>query len=152
MPAMVGYLNHWATAAPSRNCKERSYRGINETWSPATGVLTCVATVPLTGRAPIFKSRRLSQAVKVSDHGWSAMDSWPVPLKTRRLGARCTLNLSRAQTSSHWCCVVAIRVGASPGVVLVTCPRFKITRSVAKSRRVAEQCDVKLHSHAHPYL
>ncbi|GFW47059.1 hypothetical protein TNCV_55131 [Trichonephila clavipes] len=30
------------------------------------------------------------------------MISSPVPLKTRPLGQRCTLNLSRAQTVSHW--------------------------------------------------
>ncbi|GFX59132.1 putative RNA-directed DNA polymerase from transposon BS [Trichonephila clavipes] len=29
--------------------------------------------------------------------------SIPVPLKTRRVGQRCTLNLSRAETSSRWC-------------------------------------------------
>ncbi|GFV48205.1 hypothetical protein TNCV_2345061 [Trichonephila clavipes] len=29
--------------------------------------------------------------------------SSPVPLKTRRVGERCTLNLSRAQTTSRWC-------------------------------------------------
>ncbi|GFX40998.1 hypothetical protein TNCV_2216961 [Trichonephila clavipes] len=33
------------------------------------------------------------------------MSSSPVPLKTRRVGQRCTLNLSRAQTSSRWCVV-----------------------------------------------
>ncbi|GFU09365.1 uncharacterized protein TNCV_143501 [Trichonephila clavipes] len=32
--------------------------------------------------------------------------SSPVPLKTRRGGQRCTLNLSRAETSSRWCGVV----------------------------------------------
>ncbi|GFV67725.1 uncharacterized protein TNCV_4624051 [Trichonephila clavipes] len=74
------------------------------------------------------------------------MSSSPVPLKTRRVGQRCTLNLSRAQTSSCWCGVVVRREGASSGVVLVTSPWFKITRSVAKSRRVAEQCDVNIHS------
>ncbi|GFU56403.1 hypothetical protein TNCV_2609251 [Trichonephila clavipes] len=31
------------------------------------------------------------------------MSSSPVPLKTRRVGQRCTLNLSRAETSSRWC-------------------------------------------------
>ncbi|GFW92826.1 uncharacterized protein TNCV_1736191 [Trichonephila clavipes] len=36
--------------------------------------------------------------------------SSPVPLKTRRVGQRCTLNLSRAETSSHWCGVV-VRIG-----------------------------------------
>ncbi|GFX32505.1 uncharacterized protein TNCV_2174231 [Trichonephila clavipes] len=29
--------------------------------------------------------------------------SSPVPLKTRRVGQRCTLNLSRAEVSSRWC-------------------------------------------------
>ncbi|GFV68048.1 uncharacterized protein TNCV_1873301 [Trichonephila clavipes] len=29
--------------------------------------------------------------------------SSPVPLKTRRVGQRCTLNLSRAEMSSLWC-------------------------------------------------
>ncbi|GFY05445.1 uncharacterized protein TNCV_961401 [Trichonephila clavipes] len=32
--------------------------------------------------------------------------SSPVPLKTRRVGEKCTLNLSRAQTSSCWSGVV----------------------------------------------
>ncbi|GFU86548.1 uncharacterized protein TNCV_4479841 [Trichonephila clavipes] len=35
--------------------------------------------------------------------------SSPVPLKTRRVGQRCTLNLSRAGTSSRWCGVVVRR-------------------------------------------
>ncbi|GFW34348.1 uncharacterized protein TNCV_220741 [Trichonephila clavipes] len=39
--------------------------------------------------------------------------SSPVPLKTRRVGQRCTLNLSRAETSSG-------EGGASSGVVHVT--------------------------------
>ncbi|GFS85985.1 uncharacterized protein TNCV_1219781 [Trichonephila clavipes] len=38
--------------------------------------------------------------------------SSPVPLKTRRVGQRCTLNLSRAETSSRWCGVVVRREGA----------------------------------------
>ncbi|GFX63730.1 uncharacterized protein TNCV_215301 [Trichonephila clavipes] len=44
----------------------------------------------------------------------------PVPLKTRRVGQRCTPNLSRAETSSRWCGVVVRRGGASLGVVHVT--------------------------------
>ncbi|GFW57181.1 uncharacterized protein TNCV_540981 [Trichonephila clavipes] len=35
----------------------------------------------------------------------------PVPLKTRRVGQRCTLNLSRAETSSRWCGGVVRRGG-----------------------------------------
>ncbi|GFX85433.1 uncharacterized protein TNCV_3716071 [Trichonephila clavipes] len=46
--------------------------------------------------------------------------SSPVPLKTRRVGQRCTLNLSRAETSSRWCGVVVRKGGASSSVVHVT--------------------------------
>ncbi|GFX12777.1 uncharacterized protein TNCV_3437511 [Trichonephila clavipes] len=35
--------------------------------------------------------------------------SSPVPLKTRRVGERCTLNLSRVQTTFRWCGVVVKR-------------------------------------------
>ncbi|GFW15980.1 uncharacterized protein TNCV_4432531 [Trichonephila clavipes] len=48
------------------------------------------------------------------------MSSSSVPLKTHRVGQRCTLNLSRAETSSRWCGVVVRRGGASSGVVYVT--------------------------------
>ncbi|GFV10239.1 uncharacterized protein TNCV_3661911 [Trichonephila clavipes] len=37
--------------------------------------------------------------------------SSPLPVKTIRVGKRCTLNLSRAQTSSRWCDVVVRRGG-----------------------------------------
>ncbi|GFV35372.1 uncharacterized protein TNCV_3204041 [Trichonephila clavipes] len=50
-----------------------------------------------------------SPVVKVSDHGKHVMRSSPVPLKTRRVRQRCTLNLSRAETSSRWCGVVVRR-------------------------------------------
>ncbi|GFW36589.1 hypothetical protein TNCV_1955891 [Trichonephila clavipes] len=43
--------------------------------------------------------------------------SSPLPLKTHRVGQRCTLNLSRAETSSRWYGVVVRREGASSGVV-----------------------------------
>ncbi|PRD27623.1 UNVERIFIED_CONTAM: hypothetical protein NCL1_34831 [Trichonephila clavipes] len=46
--------------------------------------------------------------------------SSPVLLKTRRVGQRCTLNLSRAESSSRWCGVVVRGGGASSGVILVT--------------------------------
>ncbi|GFS51410.1 uncharacterized protein TNCV_548821 [Trichonephila clavipes] len=61
-----------------------------------------------------------SPVVKVSDHGRHVTSSSPVPLKTRRVGQRCKLNLSRAQTLSHLCGAVVKRGGASSGVVLVT--------------------------------
>ncbi|GFX54133.1 uncharacterized protein TNCV_2337691 [Trichonephila clavipes] len=52
-----------------------------------------------------------SPVVKVSNHGRHVMSSIPVPLKTRRVGQRCTLNLSRAEASSRWCGVVVRRGG-----------------------------------------
>ncbi|GFT24889.1 uncharacterized protein TNCV_3021731 [Trichonephila clavipes] len=54
-----------------------------------------------------------SPVVKVSDIGRHVMSSSPVPLKTSHVGERCTLNLSRAQTSSSLCGVGVRRRGAS---------------------------------------
>ncbi|GFV52850.1 uncharacterized protein TNCV_2875181 [Trichonephila clavipes] len=50
-----------------------------------------------------------SPVVKVSDHGRHVLSSNPVPPQTRRVGERCTLNLSRVQTFSRWCGVVVRR-------------------------------------------
>ncbi|GFY33918.1 uncharacterized protein TNCV_4596261 [Trichonephila clavipes] len=52
-----------------------------------------------------------SPVVKVSDHGRHVTSSTPVPLKTGCVGQRCTLNLPRAETSSHWRGVVFKRGG-----------------------------------------
>ncbi|GFX37163.1 uncharacterized protein TNCV_199141 [Trichonephila clavipes] len=57
--------------------------------------------------------------VKVSDRGWRVMSSSRVPLKTRRVGERCPLNLLRAVTSSRWCGVV-VRKGGVPAQVSST--------------------------------
>ncbi|GFU71458.1 uncharacterized protein TNCV_2378451 [Trichonephila clavipes] len=57
-----------------------------------------------------------SLVLKISDHGRHVLSSSPVPLKTRRLGELCSLNLSRAQTSSRWCGVV-VRRGGVPAQV-----------------------------------
>ncbi|GFV84005.1 uncharacterized protein TNCV_1480071 [Trichonephila clavipes] len=46
--------------------------------------------------------------------------SSPVPLKTRRVGQRCTLKLSRAETSSRWCGVVVRRGVVVPAQVSST--------------------------------
>ncbi|GFV76342.1 hypothetical protein TNCV_4413211 [Trichonephila clavipes] len=51
--------------------------------------------------------------------GWHVSSSSPVPQKTRRVGQRCTLNLSRAEMSSRWSGVVVRRGGAISGVTLV---------------------------------
>ncbi|GFW75394.1 hypothetical protein TNCV_4190481 [Trichonephila clavipes] len=63
---------------------------------------------------------RGSLGVKVTDSWQPVMSSSLVPLKTCREGERCTLNLLRAETSSHWCGVEARGGSASSSVVLVT--------------------------------
>ncbi|GFU73128.1 hypothetical protein TNCV_1354191 [Trichonephila clavipes] len=55
----------------------------------------------------------VSPVIKVWDHGRHVMSSSPVPLKTRREGTRCTLNLPRAETSSRWCGVVRKKIEKS---------------------------------------
>ncbi|GFX50655.1 hypothetical protein TNCV_2722411 [Trichonephila clavipes] len=54
----------------------------------------------------LFLGGRGSLVVKVSDRGWFVTSSSPVPLKIHRVAQQCTLNLSRAETSYHWCGVV----------------------------------------------
>ncbi|GFT01028.1 uncharacterized protein TNCV_4054301 [Trichonephila clavipes] len=75
----------------------------------------------------------------------------PVPLKTRRVGQRCTLNLSRAETSSRWCGVVVRRGGCQLRCLSSTSldhgPKFRGPSQ--KSPRVAEQCDVNIQSINH---
>ncbi|GFV75602.1 uncharacterized protein TNCV_2240511 [Trichonephila clavipes] len=70
--------------------------------------------------------------------------SSPVPLKTRRVGQRCTLNLSRAETSSRWCGVVVRRGGARGRPRHLTMVQNYVVRH--QSPRVAEQCDVNIQS------
>ncbi|GFT26603.1 nose resistant to fluoxetine protein 6 [Trichonephila clavipes] len=69
---------------------------------------------------PCSFPRCSSPVVKVSDHDRHVMSSSPVPLKTRRVGQRCTLNLSRAETPSHWWGGVVRRGGTSSNALLVT--------------------------------
>ncbi|GFV83367.1 uncharacterized protein TNCV_3055141 [Trichonephila clavipes] len=78
---------------------------------------------------------------RVSDRGLPCHEFEPSNIEQRR-----TLNLSRAETSSRWCGVEVRRGGANSGVVYVTRPWLKMTWSVAKSPRVAEQCDVNIPS------
>ncbi|GFS70886.1 uncharacterized protein TNCV_2719691 [Trichonephila clavipes] len=76
--------------------------------------------------------------------------SIPVPLKTRRVGQRCTLNLSRAETSSRWCGVVVTRRGVPAQVSSTSLDHgSKLRGPSPKSPRVAEQCDVNINSLTH---
>ncbi|GFW00371.1 hypothetical protein TNCV_4355681 [Trichonephila clavipes] len=54
--------------------------------------------------------------VKVSDDGRHAMSSSPVPLKIRR--QRCTLNLSRAETSTRCVMVMFMKVALRSDTIL----------------------------------
>ncbi|GFT42455.1 hypothetical protein TNCV_1787301 [Trichonephila clavipes] len=54
------------------------------------------------------------------------MSSSLISLKTRCVGERCTLNLSKLQASSRWCHVEVMRGGCSSGVIFVTCPCSKL--------------------------
>ncbi|GFV37357.1 uncharacterized protein TNCV_1757951 [Trichonephila clavipes] len=87
------------------------------------------------------------------------MSSGPVPLKTRRVGQRCTLNLSRAQMPSRWCGVIVRRRGSQLRCrprhltmvqnyesVTKNVALFSYMRSITKSPRVAEQCNVNIPS------
>ncbi|GFT36521.1 uncharacterized protein TNCV_1344801 [Trichonephila clavipes] len=72
-----------------------------------TGV--AVAVSPPRVKSTLLKRGCGSPVVKVSDHGRYVMSLSTVPLKTHRVGQRCTLNLSRAETTSRWCGVVVWR-------------------------------------------
>ncbi|GFT03443.1 uncharacterized protein TNCV_2986021 [Trichonephila clavipes] len=80
-------------------------------WKPsALAKHTSSGTTPGAAVAEWYRYRTVACLVTSSS---------PVPLKTRRAGQRCTLNLSRTETSSRWCGVVVRRGGANSGVVHV---------------------------------
>ncbi|GFW15743.1 uncharacterized protein TNCV_3582411 [Trichonephila clavipes] len=62
----------------------------------------CLSKYSMATVAQWYRYRTMASLVTTSS---------PVPLKTRRVGQRCTLNLSRAETSSRWCGVVVRREG-----------------------------------------
>ncbi|GFX40868.1 transposable element Tc3 transposase [Trichonephila clavipes] len=79
---------------------------VQELWFQQDGVTchTARATIDLAAVAEWYRHRIVAGFVTSSS---------PVPLKTRRVGQRCTLNLSRAETSSRWCGVVVRRGGGA---------------------------------------
>ncbi|GFV66994.1 uncharacterized protein TNCV_356801 [Trichonephila clavipes] len=87
----------------------KSYLGIEPTRLQAEGHShhTGWATnlfLKLTSYGTVGRNFRYALPVTVSNKRSS-----PVPLKIRRVGQRCSLNLSRAETSSRWCGVVVRR-------------------------------------------
>ncbi|GFX85370.1 uncharacterized protein TNCV_4731871 [Trichonephila clavipes] len=89
---------------------------IGVTESPRTTINVSIEYAP----APGLKQAAVAEWHRYRIVACFVTGSSPVPLKTRRVGQRCTLNLSRAETSSCWCGVVVRRGGASSGVVHVT--------------------------------
>ncbi|GFW23353.1 hypothetical protein TNCV_3804521 [Trichonephila clavipes] len=79
--------------------------------------------------------------VKISDRGWHVMSSSPVPLKTRRVGEQCTLNLWRAQTSSRWCVAA---VAEWYRYRTVACFVTGSSPVPLKTRRVGQRCTLNL--------
>ncbi|GFU82407.1 uncharacterized protein TNCV_2462901 [Trichonephila clavipes] len=79
---------------------------------PGLKVSNYYARSPLVGAAVAEWYRYRTVACLVTS-------SSPIPLKTHRVGQRCTINLSRAETSSRWCDVV-VRRGGVPAQVSST--------------------------------
>ncbi|GFU19726.1 hypothetical protein TNCV_3960751 [Trichonephila clavipes] len=65
--------------------------------SPSTINPPCITSITIT----LSFGGSSSQVLRYRTHGWRVMSSSPVPLRTRGRGRRCSLNLSRAQTSSR---------------------------------------------------
>ncbi|GFV71177.1 uncharacterized protein TNCV_410601 [Trichonephila clavipes] len=61
------------------------------------------------GCIPRFRVTAVAEWHRYRTMACLVTSSSQVPLKTRRVGQRCTLNLSRAETSSRWCGVVVRR-------------------------------------------
>ncbi|GFW60394.1 uncharacterized protein TNCV_942611 [Trichonephila clavipes] len=92
---------------------------------------------------PLIPLRKRGRPAKAVDEWYRyrtvaclVTSSSPVPLKSPRVGQRCTLNLSRAETSSRWCGVVVRRGGCQ----LRRRPRHltMVQNDVAESPRVAK--------------
>ncbi|GFV97499.1 transposable element Tc1 transposase [Trichonephila clavipes] len=62
--------------------------------------------------------------------------SSPVPLKTCRVGQGCTLNLSRAETSSRWCAKRNRRVTSTRVTSMVTASIGKAISAATVRRRL----------------
>ncbi|GFT71584.1 hypothetical protein TNCV_1055991 [Trichonephila clavipes] len=81
------------------------------------------------------------------------MSSSPVPLKTRREGERCTLNILKAQTSSQRCGVIVKREGEQVQVSFSSLDYGSKLRGLSKkSLRVAEHTQWDIDIHSLPYM
>ncbi|GFU55222.1 uncharacterized protein TNCV_427221 [Trichonephila clavipes] len=107
--------NSWSALLLSSHSSPVGVRQKFEEWGASSGaILDNCSWFKIRGSPPaafvqLQNKGCGSPVVRVSDHGRYVMSSSPVPLKTRRVGQRCTLNRSRAETSSSWCGVVVRR-------------------------------------------
>ncbi|GFU92346.1 uncharacterized protein TNCV_444001 [Trichonephila clavipes] len=129
MPAMVGYLNHWATAARVKVKKGPQNFLLRLFKRRQNYQESDVSHFKEIRRLKERERERFIGLKKEIRPGTAAVAEWyryrivaclvtsssPIPLKTHRVGQRCTLNLSRAETPSRWCGVVVRRGGASSG-------------------------------------
>ncbi|GFS74901.1 hypothetical protein TNCV_1395801 [Trichonephila clavipes] len=93
------------------NCKRQKRNFVVSNVFNPKQVLSARIVLPVTGSKlygleinanGVQPSKSWSASVaRVLERGWHVMSSSPVPLKTRRIGDQCTLNLSRAQASSR---------------------------------------------------
>ncbi|GFV01946.1 hypothetical protein TNCV_4978971 [Trichonephila clavipes] len=77
---------------------------------------------------------------------WLALSRVRAQYHQRRVGQRCTLNLSRAETSYRWCGVVVRRRGAAQVSSTSLDHDSKLRGPSPKSPCVAEQCDFNIQS------
>ncbi|GFU03939.1 hypothetical protein TNCV_198291 [Trichonephila clavipes] len=82
----------------------------------------------LTDRPLYCKRRRMGVAFTVA----SSVNRLRCPIDTDR---RFSVKYVETQTSSRWCGVEVWRGGETSGVILVTSPLLKITRSITNSSR-----------------
>ncbi|GFW60721.1 hypothetical protein TNCV_570671 [Trichonephila clavipes] len=74
--------------------------------------------------------------ISSNPRGRRVMNTNLVPMKTRIVGERCVLNLSKAQVSSRWC--GSLGRGCQLRCRYHQIHEVKITKFVVKSPRVAE--------------
>ncbi|GFT64433.1 transposable element Tc1 transposase [Trichonephila clavipes] len=76
---------------------------LNSCWIMLCKVASLVAHLVSLGVVLTFEVAAVAEWYRYRIMACLVTSSSPVPLKTRRVGQRCTLNVSRTETSSQWC-------------------------------------------------
>ncbi|GFX05347.1 hypothetical protein TNCV_3042431 [Trichonephila clavipes] len=101
---MVHLYNRYRKGRMPYSAANTIQRPMKETHIHANGYESIYLASPKYHTLHTFTSGgRGRLVVKASERGWRVISSSPVPLLIRRVGHRCMLNMSRAQTSSRWC-------------------------------------------------